>query len=74
MHAPVETVAKRVPPSAGVLELVDECSCILHAGSRSLEGMIIHLLLLGVDFHVHEPPELIDYIRRLANRLGQAVG
>jgi hypothetical protein len=49
---------------------------LLHAytGSRSLEGMIIHLLLLGLDFHVHVPPELIDYIRRLANRLGQAVG
>jgi hypothetical protein len=36
--------------------------------------MTIHLPLLGVDFQVHEPPELIDYIRRLANRLGQAVG
>jgi predicted DNA-binding transcriptional regulator YafY len=33
LHAPVETVAKRVPPSAGVPEAVDECSCMLHAGS-----------------------------------------
>jgi predicted DNA-binding transcriptional regulator YafY len=74
LHAPVETVAKRVPPSAGMLEALDERSCMLHTGSHSLEGITIHLSLLGVDFQVHEPPELIDYIRRLADRLGQAIG
>jgi predicted DNA-binding transcriptional regulator YafY len=57
-----------------VLEAVDECSCLLHTGSHSLEGFTIHLSLLGVDFQVHEPPELIDYIRRLADRLRQATG
>jgi predicted DNA-binding transcriptional regulator YafY len=74
LHAPVETVAQRVPPSAGMLEALDERSCMLHTGSHSLEGITIHLSLLGVDFQVHEPPELIDYIRRLADRLGQAIG
>jgi predicted DNA-binding transcriptional regulator YafY len=74
LHAPVETVAERVPPSAGMLEALDERSCMLHTGSDSLEGITIHLSLLGVDFQVHEPPELIDYIRRLADRLGQAIG
>ena len=44
----------------------------LHTGSHSLEGITIHLSLLGVDFEVHEPPELIDYIRRLADRLARA--
>jgi predicted DNA-binding transcriptional regulator YafY len=74
LHASVETVAKRVPPSAGMLEALDERSCMLHTASHSLEGITIHLSLLGVDFQVHEPPELIDYIRRLADRLGQAIG
>ena len=67
-------MAKRIPLSAGVLEVIDENSCLLHSGSHSLEGITIHLLLLGVDFQVHDPPELIDYMRRLAGRLGQAVG
>jgi|SRR5271167_1147822 len=74
LHAPVEAVAKRIPPSAGVVEAIDEHSSMLHTGSDSLEGITIHLSLLGVDFHVHEPPELIEYIHRLADRLGQAVG
>jgi predicted DNA-binding transcriptional regulator YafY len=74
LRAPAEVVSKRIPPSAGVLEAIDESSCTLHTGAHSLEGITIHLSLLGVDFQVHEPPELIDYIRRLANRMGQAVG
>jgi predicted DNA-binding transcriptional regulator YafY len=74
LHAPVEAVAKRVPPSAGVLEAIDEQSCMLNTGAHSLEGITIHLSLLGVDFQVHEPPELIDYVRRLADRLNRATG
>src|SRR5579859_293360 len=69
LHAPIEAVAKRVPPSGGVLEPLDDQSCMLNTGSHSLEGITIHLSLLGVDFVVHEPPELIDYVRRLADRL-----
>ena len=72
LQAPVEAVTKRVPPSAGVLEAVDQSSCLLHTGSHSLEGLTIHLMLLGVDFQVHEPPELIEHLRRLAERLGRA--
>jgi predicted DNA-binding transcriptional regulator YafY len=72
LHAPVEAIAKRVPPSAGTLEAIDEHSCMLHTGSHSLEGLTIHLMLLGVDFQVHEPPQLIDHMRRLAERLRSA--
>ena len=72
LQAPVDALAKRVPPSAGMLEAIDERSCTLHTGAHSLEGITIHLSLLGVDFQVHEPPELIDYIRQLADRLRRA--
>jgi predicted DNA-binding transcriptional regulator YafY len=72
LYAPVDVLAKRIPPSAGVLEAIDERSCLLHTGSHSLEGITIHLSLLGVDFQVHEPPELIAYIRALTERLGRA--
>lgn len=74
LQAPVEAVVKRVPPSAGTLEAIDDHSCMLRTGAHSLEGLTIHLSLLGVDFQVHEPPELLDYIRRLADRLRQSVG
>ena len=72
LHAPVEAVTQRVPPCAGTLEAIDQHSCLLHTGSHSLEGLTIHLMLLGVDFQVHEPPEFIDHLRRLAERLARA--
>jgi predicted DNA-binding transcriptional regulator YafY len=72
LRAPVEALASRVPPSAGVLEAVDERSCILRTGSQSLEWLTVQLTMLGVDFEVHEPPELIAYIGELIARLGRA--
>jgi predicted DNA-binding transcriptional regulator YafY len=74
LFAPVETVAKRVPPSAGVLESVDNDCCMLKAGYHSVEGLTLHLLWLGVEFRVHEPPELITHLRRMAERMQQASG
>jgi predicted DNA-binding transcriptional regulator YafY len=74
LDAPVDAISKRISPSAGVLEAIDEGTCMLHTGSHSLEGITIHLSLLGVGFRVHEPAELIDYIRQLADRLNRATG
>jgi predicted DNA-binding transcriptional regulator YafY len=74
LDAPVDAISKRISPSAGVLEAIDEGTCMLHTGSHSLEGITIHLSLLGVGFRVHEPGELIDYIRQLADRLNRATG
>ena len=73
LQAPVEALAKRIPPSAGVLEAIDQNSCMFRTGSQSLEGITIHLSMLGVAFEVHEPPELITYIRGLADRLKSAI-
>ena len=72
LHAPVEALTKRIPPSAGVLEMIDENSCTLRTGSQSLEWIAVQLSLLGVNFQVHEPPELISYIRGLVDRLSAA--
>jgi predicted DNA-binding transcriptional regulator YafY len=71
LHAPVAEIAKRIPPAAGVLEAIDDDHCMLHTGSSSLELLAMHLGLIGVDFDVHEPPELIDHFRCLAERFGR---
>jgi predicted DNA-binding transcriptional regulator YafY len=73
LHAPMEALAKRIPPSAGVLESIDEKSCLLQTGSYSVEGIAMHLSWLGVDFHVHEPFELVDYIGKLALRFRASI-
>ena len=72
LRAPVDAVASKIPPAAGVLEAIDERSCMLHTGSQSLEGLTIHLSLLDVDFEVHEPPELIAHIRKVAERFSRS--
>ena len=73
LHASLEVLSKRIPPSAGVLQSIDENSCMLQTGSYSLEGIAMHLSWLGVDFRVHEPPELIDYVRKLIDRFNAAI-
>ena len=73
LYAPLEGLVKRIPPSAGVLEAIDQNSCLLQTGSYSVEGIAMHLSWLGVDFQVHEPAELIDYIRKLAVRFNASI-
>ena len=72
LHAPIESIAPRVAPTAGVLEAIDANSCLLHTGAHSLDTLCVHLALIGVDFSVQEPAELIDYMRRMAERLHRA--
>ncbi|MGH9495760.1 MAG: helix-turn-helix transcriptional regulator [Candidatus Sulfotelmatobacter sp.] len=72
LHAPVEVLAKKIPAFAGVLEAIDESSCMLRTGSHSVEGIAMHLYWLGVDFQIHEPEELIAHVRKLAERLRTA--
>lgn len=69
LHAPVATLSQKIAPSMGMLEAIDEQSCMLQTGAQSLEALTIHLSLLGVGFQVHEPAELIQYMRELADRL-----
>jgi predicted DNA-binding transcriptional regulator YafY len=73
LHAPLEQIAQHVPPTAGVLEAIDRKTCSLKAGSQSLDGLAAHLAWLGVDFEVHEPPELIEHIQLLTKRLQRAI-
>jgi len=73
MHAPADLVVRKVTPTSAVVEPVDEHSCTLRAGSNSLDGLAVYVAMLGFDFTVHEPPELAERIRALAERLSGAV-
>jgi predicted DNA-binding transcriptional regulator YafY len=41
-------------------------------GADNLETLAVYLGLLGQDFTVTEPPELIDHLRKLADRYHRA--
>ncbi len=67
LHAPLEAMDERRRPG-GTLEAIDDRTCLLRASADSLEWFAVSLGLLGVDFDVHEPPELVDYLALLADR------
>lgn len=72
IYAPAETVADLVSPTAGMIETIDENTCLLRAGANSLDALAIHLSTIGAEFVVHEPVELTSRIAELADRLHRA--
>jgi predicted DNA-binding transcriptional regulator YafY len=74
VHAPAETVAERTNPAVGTVEAVDDHTCVLVTGADSLETLSVYLGMLGVDFTVSEPPELVSHLNELAERYRRATG
>ena len=68
IHASSEAVAERVWPDWGVIEPIDERTSLFHTGGQSLEEIVLLLGLLGVDFEVVEPPELVEHLRAVGDR------
>ncbi|WP_330185149.1 WYL domain-containing protein [Nocardia sp. NBC_01503] len=67
-----ETVIARVNPTVGVVEPIDEHSCVLLTGADRLETIAIYLSMLMMDFRVDDPPELVAHLRTLARRYAAA--
>lgn len=71
-HAPAATIAERVPPLAGFLRPRGKDRCVLESGAHSLDMLAVQLALVGADFDIEEPPELVEKARELAGRLRRA--
>ncbi|HWB71543.1 MAG TPA: YafY family protein [Egibacteraceae bacterium] len=74
LHAPLQVVAERLPPWAGVLEAVDDDTCVYRSATDSLEWLALLVGVLGVDFEVLEPAELVDCVRTIGRRFARASG
>jgi predicted DNA-binding transcriptional regulator YafY len=72
VHAPAAVVVARINPAVGTVEAVDDATCVLDTGADTVESLAVHLGLLGVDFTVLDPPELVAVIRELSARYGRA--
>ncbi|MFV0136855.1 helix-turn-helix transcriptional regulator [Streptomyces sp. HMX87] len=70
---PLEEAAERVSPSSGVLEAEGPDSCLLRTGAASLDLMVLHVMMLGLEFEVVEPAELTGAIRTARDRLARAL-
>jgi predicted DNA-binding transcriptional regulator YafY len=73
VHASAEEVLSRIHAAVGVVEAVDETTCVLVTGADSLEVIAVYIGMLGLDFRVTEPPELVEHLRLLGRRYSEAV-
>jgi len=72
LRAAAEEIAGRVPAHWGAIEPIDEHTCAYRTGDDDLRWLALRIAMLGVDFEVHEPPELVEHLRALAVRLRRA--
>ncbi|MGY0005256.1 helix-turn-helix transcriptional regulator [Micromonospora sp. I033] len=69
VHASADTVRAQIPAAAAVVRPRDGGRCEVLSGAGSLDFVLMHVLLLGHDFEVLDPPELGRRCRVLAERL-----
>ena len=74
VYAPVEQVADRLGNVPADLAPIDADSCRLQTHSDTLGWLAWRLLTLRCEFEVHEPAELIAYLRETGARAARAVG
>jgi predicted DNA-binding transcriptional regulator YafY len=72
LHAGMEEIATRVPSNWGILAPIDAHTCEYRTGDDDLRWLALRIAMLGVDFEVHEPPELVEHLQALTLRLGRA--
>jgi predicted DNA-binding transcriptional regulator YafY len=69
LHSPAESLRDRVTAYEGILDRVADDRCVLRTGARSLESIALFVAMLGVEFEVIEPAELVVAVRGLRDRL-----
>jgi predicted DNA-binding transcriptional regulator YafY len=72
LAAPIDDVRPLVPATAGALTPIDAERTMLTTGADDLRVIVFHVLGLGVDFTVHDPPSLRDELAALGARLTAA--
>jgi predicted DNA-binding transcriptional regulator YafY len=74
LHAPAAAMREKLHHGWGSVEPVDERTCEYRSGDDDLGWLAMRVAMLGVEFEVHEPPELAAHLAALAGRVGRAAG
>lgn len=71
LYVPLDEAARRLPRGAGRLEPDPESAerCTLIAGGDALDWLAVRIALLEIDLEVREPPELVEFLDRMGERL-----
>jgi predicted DNA-binding transcriptional regulator YafY len=71
--APAAEVLARINPAVGVVEAVDDTTSVLVTGADSLEVLAVYIGMLGLEFRVDGPPDLVEHLRAVGDRYARAV-
>ncbi|HEY8582008.1 MAG TPA: WYL domain-containing protein, partial [Capillimicrobium sp.] len=69
-HAPADTIDAIMGRWGATVEPDGPDRCVLRTTSESIEWLAAYLGLVGHDFEVRSPPELVEHVARLAERYG----
>ncbi len=72
VHAAAAELAERWPHMRDSLTPLGEQRCEYRTSDDSLDWLAMRVGMLGVDFDVHEPPELVERLATLARRFERA--
>jgi predicted DNA-binding transcriptional regulator YafY len=72
LHATAAEITSRGPIHWGAIEPIDGHTCEYKTSDDDLRWLALRILMFGVDFEVHEPPELVEHMQGLALRLRRA--
>ena len=73
VDAPADEVVARINPAVGTVESHPDGGSVLVTGGDSLEVVAVWISMLGMPFHVSDPPELVEHVRELARRYAAAL-
>lgn len=73
VHAPATDVLARINPAVGTVEALDESTCVLVTGADSIATLAVYIGMLGMDFTVTEPADLVDELRAVSERYARAI-
>ncbi len=73
VHAPADELRKR-RWLGGTVEPVDDGSCRLVTSDVNLDWLAMRVAMLGWDYEVEGPPELVERLRAIAGRIERAAG
>ncbi|MEU9335080.1 WYL domain-containing protein [Streptomyces sp. NPDC048290] len=73
--APAAAVSARLPAFLGTPEPLDPDHCELRGTTEDpVEWLAVRLAMLGVDFTIREPAELVSHVREMGARMVRAAG
>lgn len=73
LEAPAGEVRERARRLWGEVEPIDAGRCRFRSADYDLDWLAARIVTLGVDFTIHEPPELVERARLWARRLAASV-